>query len=359
VQLEITSIEPRVVLDRRYGEPVVLPAAVSELSIGARTVVPEQLDTGCRDDLVAIDGEPMPVRVVAPVADLLDGAAVEATPCVATVELGAGTHRLTTTAGTGVQVDRTVLADETARTTTEAGEPTVAIRSQDRLRREITVDDCPDGCWLVLGEGFHESWSAETAEGDLGPPQLVDGGFNGWWIPPRDGPTEVTLRWTAQTPLTVALVLTVVALLACIALAVLDRRQLPWPSVPAARFAVGEPPVPTRARWIVAGAWVIAAAVLVGWGWGLVAAVAAAVLVVALGRPRWAGFLTIGIVAVIGLVIVRVVQHERPWPDAGWPARFEWLHRLGLFAAVSLAVTAAAGWRRGLCHRNRRRRRDR
>ena len=39
--------------------------------------------------------------------------------------------------------------------------------------------------------------------------------------------------------------------------------------------------------------------------------------------------------------MVRVVQTERPWPDAGWPSRFEWLHGLGLFAAVSLAVTLA------------------
>ena len=88
--------------------------------------------------------------------------------------------------------------------------------------------------------------------------------------------------------------------------------------------------------------WVVLAAVLVGPGWALVAAIAAAVLVVWLGRPRLAGLVTIGILAVIGAVIVRVVRTERPWPDAGWPVRFEWLHGLGLFAAVSLAVTLAA-----------------
>ena len=65
--------------------------------------------------------------------------------------------------------------------------------SQDRTSRDVTVDGCPDGCWLVLGEGFHDSWSASTAGGDLGPPQLVDGGFNGWWIPPRDGPVDVAM----------------------------------------------------------------------------------------------------------------------------------------------------------------------
>ncbi len=94
-----------------------------------------------------------------------------------------------------------------------------------------------------------------------------------------------------------------------------------------------------RTRWIAAAAWVVAAALFVGWGWALVAAAAAAVLVIGLGRPRLAGLVTLGIVAFIGMVIVWVVHDERPWPDAGWPSRFEWLHGLGMFAAVSLVVT--------------------
>ena len=65
-----------------------------------------------------------------------------------------------------------------------------------------------------------------------------------------------------------------------------------------------------------------------------------------LGRPRLAGFVTLAILLVIGVVIADVVRTERPWPDAGWPVRFEWLHGLGLFAAVSLLVTIAVGWRR-------------
>ena len=307
-------------------------------------MIPELVDAGCRDDLVRIDGDALPVRVVAPVADLLAGEAIEAMPCGPEgLRLEDGLHRLTTPPGThsGVQVDRVVLSDRPAPAT--EGSPTVTVESQDRLSRRVTVDGCPEGCWLVLGEGFHESWSAEVAEGDLGPPQLVDGGFNGWWIPPSDEPTEVNLRWTAQTPLNIALLLTVLAVLACIALAILDRRRLAAPApVPAARFATRDSPVPMRIRWIAAVAWIVAAALFVGWGWALVAAAAAAVLVVGLGRPRLAGLVTMGIVTFIGAVIVWVVHDERPWPDAGWPARFEWLHGLGLFAAVALAVSSAS-----------------
>ena len=77
---------------------------------------------------------------------------------------------------------------------------------------------------------------------------------------------------------------------------------------------------------------------LVGFGWALVAGVAAAVLVVALGRPRLAGLVTVGILVTIGAVITDVVRSERPFPNAGWPSRFDWLHGLGLFAAVCLAA---------------------
>ena len=45
----------------------------------------------------------------------------------------------------------------------------------------------------------------------------------------------------------------------------------------------------------------------------------------------------------MGIVVVRVVQTERPWPDAGWPVRFEWLNSLGAFAAVSLLVAIVTG----------------
>jgi arabinofuranan 3-O-arabinosyltransferase len=101
--------------------------------------------------------------------------------------------------------------------------------------------------------------------------------------------------------------------------------------------------VPPGVRWIATGAWVAASAAFIGPWWGVVAAVAAVPLVLLVGRPRLAGFVTIGLVLVAGAVVVHVVRTERPWPDAGWPRRFEWLHGLGLFAAVSLGVTLAAG----------------
>jgi arabinofuranan 3-O-arabinosyltransferase len=115
------------------------------------------------------------------------------------------------------------------------------------------------------------------------------------------------------------------------------------PVVAPASFARWPDTVPRRRRWIAAGTWVVAAVVFVGPGWGLLAAIAALALVVVLGRPRLAGVLAAGILALMALAVVWIVWRQHPYPNAGWPVRFERIHGLGLFAAVSLGVVTFAG----------------
>ena len=82
--------------------------------------------------------------------------------------------------------------------------------------------------------------------------------------------------------------------------------------------------------------WVVAAALLVGLGWALVAAIAGGLLIVRAGRPRLAGFVAVGLLAAIAAVVIAIVLREHPLPNAAWPVRFERWHGVGLFAAVSL-----------------------
>src|SRR5204863_8541545 len=141
----------------------------AELTLGPATTIPAQVDTGCRDDLVSIDGQPLPLQVQGSVASLLAGDPVTAAPCgPVPVPLAAGTHRITTApgAGTGLQVARIVLAPvagagagaaapaapAAGQAAADAG-PIATVTSSSRLSRTVTVDHCPDGCWLVLGEG--------------------------------------------------------------------------------------------------------------------------------------------------------------------------------------------------------------
>ncbi len=353
VTVEITGVDTRMTTDRRYGEPLALPAAISELSIGARTSRPARIDTGCRDDLLAIDGAPVPIRIDAAVDELLAGSAVGAELCVdAPLELGAGDHELVATPGTGLDIDRVVLDDrgQEVATATADARPMATVDESSRLARTITVRGCPDGCWLVLGEGYHDRWQATVDGEDLGSPALVDGGFNGWWLPPSDGPTVVEVHWTAQRPMTIALVLSVVAVLACVVLAIADRRRM-GDDLPARRpvLALGGMAPSGRTAAVIVAAWSVGAALFVQPAWGLVAAVSGAVLVGALRRPRWAGLVTLALLAVIAAWVLWVVRRDRPLPDAGWPVRFERLHELGLFAAVTLGVAAATPRREDEC----------
>jgi arabinofuranan 3-O-arabinosyltransferase len=175
---------------------------------------------------------------------------------------------------------------------------------------------------------------------------MVDGGFNGWWIPPAGGPPVVTLEWTSQRSLTVALALSVIAVLACIVLALLDRRRRPdGLRVRPARFEFPGRPAPRPALVAGAGVWIVAAGLLVGPAWALAAAAGSAVVMALARRPRLAGLVTLGALAFIAIAIIWIQRTEQPGANAGWPARFDWLHSLGLFAAVSL-LPAAAGWPR-------------
>ena len=53
----------RTTRDRRFADTVVMPAAITEVGNIAATSMPSRFDTGCRDDLVAVDGAAVPVRV--------------------------------------------------------------------------------------------------------------------------------------------------------------------------------------------------------------------------------------------------------------------------------------------------------
>jgi arabinofuranan 3-O-arabinosyltransferase len=129
--------------------------------------------------------------------------------------------------------------------------------------------------------------------------------------------------------------------LASVVLALLDRRREVAPAPPEPDFEFPGPRQALRPLLVAGGAWIVAAILLVGPGWALLAAAGAAALLV-FGRPRLVGLVTLGILTVLGAVVVWVVRDEHPFPNAGWPARFEWLHGWGMFAAVSLLVTLAA-----------------
>ncbi|NND75551.1 MAG: DUF3367 domain-containing protein [Ilumatobacter sp.] len=353
MRLTVVGIDPRTAIERRYGDPIVLPAGIAELSatdgIDVRSLDPSTVvERDCTPSMLVVDGVPQPLSFRTTVGELLAGEPVEARRCGGPLALSPGTHELRSVARgiTGFTVDRVVL--QTA--VDGAAEPSqvaVDVLVDDPLHRAASVS-CPDGCWFVLGEGFNTAWTART-DSSLDPPQLVDGGFNGWWIEPTGAPVRVDVRWSAQRPVTVALALSMLAVAGCLALLAAARRTGRVAVAPVtARPSDDERPVPVISAVVLAGA----AAVLIGPIWALAAVAAvsieAAVHSVTSGRLRSVVRLeSLGVVAVaaIAVAVIAIERREQPFADAGWTLLVDHLNGIAVFAVLLLAVGTS---RRGL-----------
>ena len=341
LSVTVTGIDARTTIDRRFAEVTTLPVSIREVSgAGIVTTRPLQRDRAlCRDDLLTIDGHPVSLQV--DTEALGDGDVVQAKLCAGgTIDLAAGTHRVATSAGlsTGIDVNGVVLSDisEPAATT-----PPVVEVSRARTSRTATVAPCPTGCWLIMGEGWNTGWTAAADGTDLGEPRQISGGFNGWWIAPSESSTTVQIEWQAQTPVTLALVVSGLVTLGCIVLAFRRRRgtadDVRWVATPP-RIALF-PRSSMRDSVVAAVALVGLTALVAAPSTAAIAAIPAALIVV-FRRPRIAAITGVGL---LGLLAARIVQRQlsgRYAANAAWPSAWEKLHRPGLLVVVLLLVSA-------------------
>ena len=83
----------------------------------------------------------------------------------------------------------------------------------------------------------------------------------------------------------------------------------------------------------------VASAVLIGWVWGAVALVVSGAAY-ALRRQRLLAAFGFLIVIVAQCIVVLGVRRDRPFPTAGFPVHFEWLHPWTLLGVVLLTCSA-------------------
>ncbi len=238
----IDAIRPITTIDYISERPVDLPVAVAELGVAGLTQPAPSgaLAETCRSDLVTVDGAPVPVRVGGSVADATARLPLTVAPCGPPLSLGPGPHDVRTAVGRdgGIDIDRLVLdsspatpaAPAAAPAGPAAAPPALTVTGQTRVSYDLRVDGATQPFWLVLGQSLNDGWHARVNGADLGPPTLVDGYANGWRITPAtSGPFVITLEWTPQRLVWMALGISALAVIACLVLVVGDRRRVPPP----------------------------------------------------------------------------------------------------------------------------------
>jgi hypothetical protein len=371
IRVTITGTRPVTTIEYHENQPIAMPVAIAEVGIPGvlRDPVPATIPSVCRDDLLTVDGEPLPVRLVGDAAIAQSGGVIDVEPCEGPVSLRAGDHLVESAPGraTGVDVDGLVLgseADASAMVLGPGGSLERAIKPPERLvsetpavrvvrdgrtKKEIEVRGARPGTpfWLVLGQSNNAGWKAtvdgegasiRSGDGD-GASALVDGYANGWLVTPSSGSFRMTLEWEPQRTVWVALAISVATLLLCIVLACWRRRrgrgddarpadERDAPPVLASPLEATGANATRRTAIVATVAAGLVAALVSRWWVGIV--VAACVLAV-LVRPRLRFLLTIGAPACIAIAAVYVVVQQYRYR---YPYGYFWVDHFSAVANV-------------------------
>lgn len=358
LRVEVLAIDRVESVDWTSNDPVDHPVAFAELGIPGLSVEPTStLDDRCRDDLVTLDGEPLPIRITGSTDDALRGAPLRVEPCDgAAIALEQGDVDLHVAAGvaTGIDIDQLVL--ESAGTSPTAAAPSatgarvvVVDEAPDRNRIELTGLTPGEPVWLILGQSLSDGWSA-TADGeDLGAPQLVDGFANGWLITPEATSMGVDVRFTPQRRVTVGIVVSLAAAALALVLAIRRPRGARGADLAHGSTApVAGAPLGLRSA---VGLGLVTAAV-VAWftapATGLVLGVVAAVgAATRLGRQVLRVLPAVVLAGAVAYALALALTEDLP-PGIEWVTDLDPAHPFAMAAVAALAVDLVVdrAWRR-------------
>lgn len=340
---EITDIDFRSTTDRQTGLPFTLPVGIAEIVLpGVPTRPTVDIDTGCRDDLLSLDGSPVGVRVRGTAADADAGLPLALDPCAAIPSLDAGEHDVRTAPGraTGIDVDRVVLESPSWDTAPAVADvdATVTTRVDEPGHVTGVVDTDGEPFWLVLDESMNDGWELTVDGAEVSGPRPVDSSAAGWLVTPtRAGELAVSARWTPQRTVDVALAVSLFGVVLCLALAWRSGSGASVPHPGAGPPVIADRPPRPSVVTIVVGS--VAAAVLVAPEAGL-----AALPLLALARlVPWLGRVVPLALVATSAAAVTVLQVRNDHPaDFNLPTRFPWTHQTALLGIVLLAVLAVA-----------------
>ena len=365
--IRIDAVTEQRTMNWYSGLPDVLPVAIVEVDDNvAGAGMPGVLDTGCRSDLVTLDGRSVSVRITGSTVDARVRQPLTVEACDGPLNLAAGSHRLRIRPGawSGFDLDRLVLIAPSIHdqaTGKETG-PELLVEGEGRTSMDL-VARATNGelrpFWLVLGQSHSDGWrltlvgaTVDGAATDVAP-VLIDGFANGWLVTPTYSsgePIRLQLQWMPQRLVRLGLSLSLIAAVCCLLVAWRGRRDTgalapdPPQFVPAHRRRAT--PVGLMTATLAAAA--VGGFALVnlpgGSAWVWVAP--------SIALATWAGLR--GVVprrtnALAGLAAmgtatawIAVNQIRFRFPrDFVWPLFFEQVHVLGVVSVLLLAAAAA------------------
>jgi arabinofuranan 3-O-arabinosyltransferase len=375
IRLQINGVHPVKTHDWVSDNKIQQPAAIAEVGLPGPKVPkpPTTFDTGCRADLLFVDGSPVPVRVTGSVADALAGKPLAIATCrgSGTIAMAKGEHQIGTARGedVGLDVDRLVLrssaggaaapgdagtlvaqaagARGAAATAAATRGPEVKVLDDGHDHTTVAVTGATPGqpFWLVLGQSNNPGWTATVDGHALGEPSLVDGFANGWLVTPSASSFHVKMAFAPQKRVDIAILISLVAALACLVLAFRRPRPVvnapssmaePYSSVLAFRYDGALPPRRV-AYWVGIGVgllgWIVAGPVV-----GIVLGVAAGV---GARHETFRRYLLLASPVALGLCALYVLYIQarwRPTPSFDWPIEMRRVHPLGWLAVLVLVA---------------------
>lgn len=347
--LRFDTVEERTTLDWHSLSQIPLPIGITDVDVDGFTFAPGDttLDTGCRDDLLTIDGEAIDIRVRGDVEAALERESLTPEACSVPIEFGGDVDILAAEGrATGLDLDKIVLSSPpTEFPFAPVAPPQPTDVSTSRTSIDIDLPGADGPYWLVLGQSQNSGWEA-SAEGigDLGESTLVQGYANGWLIdPPDDSALSVSLEWTPQRLVWVAMGLSLLGLVLAAVLIWRGRgessRKESRPLLVLDRLRPAR-----RVGWALAGAAAVGVTIFAGLNLNdalLVSLVVGGSLLASLRLGRDVPIPAIGGFAAFGLAaLYTVVQQQRHgFPtDFLWPLQFERVHTVGVIALLFLAA---------------------
>ncbi|MBI2705412.1 MAG: DUF3367 domain-containing protein [Actinobacteria bacterium] len=409
IRIAVEGVRQVKTTDWYTNNAIDMPVSIAEVGIPGLRSGPAApvFDTGCRDDLLAIDGTPVPLRVFGLAANAVDREPLRAEPCGAepTIDLSAGDHVFTTASGgvAGIDIDRLVFGSaagggpRTIEPSPDGTDPSipnppkVEVNASGRVSYDATVAEPSSPFWLVVGQSWSPGWQATANGVSLGPPQVVNGYANGWYVDPakldlNGASLQIRVEWAPQRIIWIAIGISAVGLLVCLGLLFFSRRRArhdparveeserpfdpsfdpaddPAAPAPVGGFGGGRRRLlrlvrrlvlpgrggrlPLPWTWVALAAAPVVLFALVNlpivW-WQLATIVPFAALVVwAYRRPDARGVLGLAaatcLAAAAAFYLVQQFRHRFP-PDFVWPQLFDRVHVLGLLAVFLIGAEA-------------------